>query len=159
MPLALLLLASSRQDLVSSQMVAEAIIDPAGRRIEISNNDASCDQNTKKNLLDLANAQIEWILLEGGRFDRTKIVIQSVDADSDAKGEINSVEEGNSESYTYTTNDNLGIFAADDILEGDRLIEIPISAVLSSGEWNRGGKLGIHSVVSWILVMNGWMNK
>mmetsp|Transcript_14994 Transcript_14994/g.30658 ORF Transcript_14994/g.30658 Transcript_14994/m.30658 type:complete len:1097 (-) Transcript_14994:155-3445(-) len=131
-PLALLLLGGSRGDLVSSQVVAEVIIDPIGGRIETCNKDDSCDQNRKKNLLDLANAQIDWILSEGGRFDRTKIVIQPVDANANAEGDSDIVEEGNSEGFPYTTNDNLGIFAADDILEGDRLIEIPVSAVLSS---------------------------
>ena len=111
MPLLLLLtVACSLVESVSSQ-VAKSVVDAYG---EIENDDTSGNNqnNMKPHLLDLANAQFDWLRSKGGVVNRDKVVIS---ADSNHNG------------------GGLGLFAADDIREGDLLMKTPVSAILKVG--------------------------
>eukprot|EP00536_Pseudo-nitzschia_multiseries_P004823 jgi/Psemu1/64805/estExt_Genemark1.C_840034 len=80
-----------------------------------------CDPKPSKSPFDLANAQVDWVLSKGGSFDTTKIAIQPID-----------VKEG---SKNCSPDSNLGLFAANDIQQGDLLIQIPAAAILK-GEFD-----------------------
>ncbi|VEU34716.1 unnamed protein product [Pseudo-nitzschia multistriata] len=112
MPL-VLLIASGHLGTVSS--LTEKVIDPTGEVTVLSND--SHDQGANRSLLDLAIDQIDWLVSNGGEFDRTRIAIQSVDSSEEGEGCL--------------ANPNLGIVATDDIRKGDVLIRVPVSLVFS----------------------------
>ena len=65
-----------------------------------------------KTHLDLANAQFDWLRSKGGGVNRDKVVISADSNHNDG---------------------DLGLFAAEDIREGDLLMTIPASAILKVG--------------------------
>ncbi len=70
-------------------------------------------KDEKKTHLEIANAQVDWLLSRGGYFDVEKVAIKPI----------------------YETNDDptsLGIFAVGDIKRGDILMKIPTSMILAS---------------------------
>ena len=77
--------------------------------------DGTNKDSTKKTRLDLANAQFDWLLSKGGSVDLEKVAF------FDSDGEENS------------DSTNLGVFAVNDIDDGDVLIRIPNSLTLATG--------------------------
>ena len=111
LPLLLLLtVACSLVESVSSQ-VAKSVVDAYGE-IENSDTSGSNIKNNMKTHLDLANAQFDWLRSKGGGVNRDKVVISADSNHNDG---------------------DLGLFAAEDIREGDLLMTIPASAILKVG--------------------------
>ncbi len=74
--------------------------------------DGTRNIGTKKTPLDLANAQLDWLVSEGGSVDLEKVAIKHTSGDPN----------------------NLGIFAIDDIERGEVIMRIPVSFVLTSSK-------------------------
>ena len=110
----LLLLAYSLINSGSSQVATAATIsiDASGEIEDLEvESDSNVNTSTKKSPLDLANAQFDWLLSEGGTFVREKIEIRPLSENDE---------------------NNFGMFAIDDIEKGDTLMKVPISVILTS---------------------------
>lgn len=107
MPLLLLLTGNLPNSASSETTTVVSAIDISGG---IENLSMSVDESTKKMPLNLANAQLDWLVSGGGRVNSEKIGIRQTSGDSS----------------------NLGMFAVDDIEEGDVLLTIPVSFVLTN---------------------------
>ena len=107
MPLLFLLTGSLPNSASSETTTVVSAIDISGG---IENLSLSAADSTKKMPLHLANAQLDWLVSEGGSVNSEKIAIRQASGDSN----------------------NLGIFAVDDIDQGDVLLTIPVSFVLTS---------------------------
>jgi hypothetical protein len=113
----LVLLACGVADSMSSLQVAAAtsVIDGAGK---VEN-----DSKKDKSALDLANAQVDWLISKGGSFDREKVVVRPVGSGDD------NMEDESAKTKSF----GLGIFAADDIKEGDLIMKIPLTTIMTKG--------------------------
>ena len=120
-PLFLLLSCSLNNSFSSEASTVASAIDASGEIENLSiDSELPIDGTTNKeslSRLDLANAQIDWLLSKGGSVDLEKLAIQPV-------------MDGDEEDTSGSS--NLGIFAIEDISEGDVLMMIPMSLVLRS---------------------------
>ena len=89
-------------------------------------------QKKKKTPLVLANAQIDWVVSKGGSFDRDKVVIRSIFDDDDSESDGDGDGDGEN-CLAKNNNVVLGMYAADDIAEGDLLMKIPIALSFTKG--------------------------
>ena len=110
-PLVLLLTGSLLNRASSEATAVVSAIDISSGDIELPV-DGTRNISAKKTPLDLANAQLDWLLSEGGSVDLDKIAIQQASSNPN----------------------NLGIFAVDDIERGEVIMRIPASFVLTSSK-------------------------
>ena len=98
--------------LLLSKWISTLLLLACSLHFSISSDTASIlDSGEKKTHLELANAQVDWLLSSGGSFDNDKVAIQPIYENDET---------------------SLGLFANGDITRGDILIKIPTSTILAS---------------------------
>ena len=143
-------------------VVNEAVIDPATGNIEgagVATDDDETAATTKKKspLLDLAYAQVDWMISEGGTFKRDKVVIRPENEDeNDAGGNCSNEDENCSlakNKERCSVSSSLGMYAADDIPSNSILMKIPRSIILAHGKFVAG--IVLYCIVLHCIVVGG----
>jgi hypothetical protein len=111
--LSVVLLLASRVDLVSSR--GNVVVNTAEAAVDHPTDGSETIKKKKKTPLELAYAQVDWVVSKGGSFNHKKVIIKPT-----------SSEDNNN-------NNNLGLYAAGEIGVGNTIMKIPRSIILSNG--------------------------